>query len=330
MALLRLSLACWDYDRTRPLIDGSVRPEGIELIYVPLRMPESFFRMRRFQEFDVSEMSLSGYVRSLESDEPPWIAIPVFPSRVFRHGSIYVNAHAGISSPDDLIGARVGVPEYHMTAAVWIRGILEEYHGVPTSSLSYFTGGLVEPGRVGPPLALPPEVRVSTIPTSRTLSEMLDAGDLDALYTAEPPASFLAASANVRRLFEDYARAEHEYFRTTSIFPIMHTVVIRRSVYEANRWVAQSLFKAFSVAQRWAYDELHETGALKIMLPWLPAHVETTEATFGTTDFWPYGLDRNAETLRTFLRYGRQQHLLTREWAPHELFAPETLERSRS
>jgi 4,5-dihydroxyphthalate decarboxylase len=328
MADFPLVLACWDYDRTRALQDGRVTPEGVELTYLPLGMPESFYRMLHHQEFHASEMSLSWYTRTLFFDDPPLVAIPVFPSRMFRHSSIYVNAHSGINVPKDLIGKRVGVPEYQMTAAVWIKGILAEHHGVPVESVTYFTGGLREPGRTELPMDLPPEIRIEPIGPNDTLAELIESGGIDALYTAEMPETFRNRSPNVRRLFSDYEQVERDYYSSTGIFPIMHTVVLRRDVHEAHPWIAQSLMKAFTAAQRVAYTELAEMTALKTMLPWLVAHYEQTRATMGD-DFWPYGLSHNRTTLQTFLRYSFAQGLLPREPEVEELFAPETLHTSR-
>ena len=323
---LALTLACWNYDRTRALFDGRVRPDGIDLTCLDLPVEETFFRMLRHHEFDVAEMSLSSYVVSLFADDPPFVAIPVFPSRFFRHSCIYVNAAAGIARPDDLVGRTVGTPEYQMTAPVWIRGILADAYGVPVDSVSYVTGGLEEPGRQEKlALHLPPGIHVRAIGPEQTLSAMLAAGEIDALHTARAPSSFLAGDGRVRRLFEDFPAVEREYFRRTRIFPIMHTVVIRRQIYRRHPWIAQSLVKAFTAAQRAAYDDLAQTAALKIMLPWLTAHVEETRREMGS-DFWPYGLARNTEALATFLRYSHEQGLSPRRLTPEELFAPETLE----
>ena len=312
MSRLRLSLACWNYDRTRALMDGSVRPDGIELTYLDLPVEETFFRMIRHREFDVAEMSLSSYAVSLFREPRPFVAIPVFPSRFFRHSCIYVNANAGIREPRDLVGKRVGTPEYQMTAPVWIRGILADHYGVPVDSVTYFTGGEEEPGRVEKQkLDLPARIRVQPIAASQTLARMLAEGEIDALHTARMPSTFRTGQGRVRRLFEDYKAVEQQYFRDTGIFPIMHTVVVRREVYEQNRWVAQALFKAFVEAQRRTYDDLDVTAALKSMLPWLTAHVEEARALMGD-DYWPYGFARNRATLATFLRYHHEQGLSPR------------------
>jgi 4,5-dihydroxyphthalate decarboxylase len=326
MAKLRLSLACWNYDRTRALQDGRVPVDGVDLTYLNLPVEETFFRMLRFHEFDAAELSLSSYVISLFSEKPPFIAIPVFPSRSFRHSCIFIHHASGIREPKDLIGKRVGVPEYQLTAPAWIRGILSDEYGVPAASVNYFTGGQEQPGRIEKiKLSLPPEFHVEPIPPGKTLSKMLEAGEIDALYSPRIPSTLRDGSGSVRRLFEDWGLVEREYFRKTRIFPIMHTVVIRRDVYEGHRWVAQSLYKAFVQAQQGTYRELQEAAALKCMLPWLIQHVEEARALMGD-DYWPYGFQPNVRTLETFLRYSVEQGLSKRPLTPGELFAPESLE----
>jgi len=326
MKKLRLTLACWDYDRTRALIDGSVRPDGIELNYLSLPVEETFFRMLRNREFDCAEMSLSSYAASLSLKEPPFVAIPAFPSRFFRHSCIFVSAKSGIRKPEDLKGKRVGVPEYQMTAPVWIRGILSDDYGVKATDVEHFSGGEEEPGRTDKlKIDLPKTISLEAIKKNQTLSAMLAEGELDALVTARAPSTFYSRPGDVKRLFPDYVETEKAYYRRTKIFPIMHTVVIRRDVYAANPWVAQSLFKAFSAAKAKALASYDQTAALPAMLPWLTAHVEEAKREIGD-DWWPYGLSSNRHVLETFLRYHHEQGLSPRRLAPEELFAKETLE----
>ncbi len=326
MSKLNLTFACWNYDRTRALMDGTVKVDGIDLNYLNLPVEETFFRMARFREFDISEMSLSSYCVTLSKPERPFVALPIFPSRFFRHSCIYVNANSGIREPKDLIGKRIASPEYQMTAPVWIRGILSDHYNVPVDAQPYLYGGEEEVGRIEKmKLALPPNIQVSPIAPHQTLSQMLYDGELDALYTARMPSSFLKGDGKVKRLFEDYPEVERRYYRETGIFPIMHTVVMRREVYEANRWIAQSLTKAFIEAQRHTYEDLKDTAALKAMLPWLSAYVDETQREFGD-DWWPYGLEKNIKALETFTRYHHEQGLSPRKLDVHELFAPESLE----
>jgi 4,5-dihydroxyphthalate decarboxylase len=323
--MLRLSLACWDYDRTRALADGRVQPEGIDLVYLNQPVEETFFRMMRFGEFDASEMSLSSYVASLGRAEPPFIAIPAFPSRYFRHSCIFVSAKSGIRRPEELKGRRVGVPEYQMTAPLWIRGILSDEHGVKVTDVQHLSGGEEEPGRdEKQKLDLPPTINLKPIPSTATLSGMLAAGELDALVTARAPSTFKTTDT-VKRLFPDYVEREKQYYKRTRIFPIMHTVVIRRDVYAKNPWVAQALYKAFVASKKIAMDMYAQTAAMSSMLPWSPAAAEEARAEMGD-DWWPYGLAPNRHVLETFLRYHHEQGLSKRLFKPEELFAKETLE----
>lgn len=320
-----ITLACERYDRTEALRDGRVRPAGIDLTYLPQQVEETFFRMARFREFDAAEMSLSSYVVGLTRDAP-FVALPVFPSRLFRHSGIYVSAKSGIAEPEDLVGKQIGIAEYQLTANVWIRGILADFHGVPVDSVTYRTGGLHDPGRPEKlKVDLPPQVRTEPIGPGQTLSQMLADGDIDALYTPRTPHSFLAGDGRVRRLFDPSGPAEVDYYRSTGIFPIMHVVVLRRDVYERHRWVARSMYDALCEAKRLCEDNIEETAAARYMLPWLHDEVARTKAILGE-DYWPYGLEPNRETLRTFLRYSYDQGLAARPLEPEELFAPETLE----
>lgn len=234
MARLSLTLACAPYDRAQALFDGRVRPAGIDLNVIFLRPEDTFWRMLRHQEFDVSEMSLSSYLMS-KANGPDFVAIPLLLSRVFRHSSIYVNANAGIREPADLRGRRVGVPEYQMTAALWIRGILQHEYGVAPHEIQWFSGGLDEPGRTEKlPLSLPANVSLHPIAKDRTLNQLLSTGELDALVTARPPSSFNDKHGPVKRLFDDYKPVEIAYYRKTKIFPPMHCVAIRKDVYDKN------------------------------------------------------------------------------------------------
>ena len=293
---LRLSMACDNYDRIQPLIDGTIKPEGIDLVCINNTGAETFFRMLRHKEFDMCEMSLSSYTATLFQNDPPFIAIPVFPSRLMRHSCIFINTNSGIKSPKDLIGKRVGTPEWQMTATVWIRGFLSDEYGVPVDSVKYFSGGVIDPGRVEKiPIDLPPNISLTPIPPDRTLSQMLESNELDALYFAGTPPVYYTCD-HVKRLFEDYADVEQEYFRKTRIFHIMHTFVIRKDLYERHPWIAGSMMKAMTAAKEKACDEMYDTGGLKYTLPWLIDHIEKTRELMGE-DYWPYGLEANRHTL---------------------------------
>jgi hypothetical protein len=323
---LRLTLACGDYDRTRALEEGTVRPDGIELIYLRLPVEETFFRMMRHREFEVAEMSLSSYALSLQEDPAPFIALPIFTSRIFRHGSIYINTSAGITAAGDLRGKAVGTPEYQLTAGVWIRGILADHHDVPVDSVTYLIGGQEQPGRIEKAaLDLPDRIRIERIAPDKTLATMLAEGEIDALYTPRIPRPFVERDPRVRRLFPDVSAAERAYYGATGLFPIMHVVAIRRDVYEAHPWVAQSLYKAFVLAKAEAFERLYDSSALRFMLPWLNQHLEEAEELLGD-DYWSYGLQVNQDVLATFLRYHHEQGLSRRLLQPEELFAPESTE----
>ncbi|MET0454434.1 MAG: ABC transporter substrate-binding protein [Mycobacterium sp.] len=324
MTRLQLTFACGDYDRTRALEDGSVRPDGIDLTYLRLPVEETFFRMLRHREFDVAEMSLSTYVATMDAEPRPFVALPVFTSRMFRHGGIYVNADSGIRAPADLRGKRVGCPEFQLTAGVWIRGILAEHHGVPVDSVTYYTGGQETPGRIEKG-AVDTALDIRPIPDGATLSEMLADGRLDALQTPRVPSPFAAGDRRVRRLFDDVVAVERDYYAATGIFPIMHVVVLRADVYERHRWVAQSLYKACVSARDDAYRRVYDSSALRFMEPWLIQHIEQSRELLGD-DFWSYGVASNAKALEIFLRYHHEQGLSRRWYSPAELFAPETAE----
>lgn len=326
MAPLRLTLACWNYDRTNPLATGAVRPPGIELTCLEQPVEETFFRMVRHKEFDIAEMSLSTYCITLMKDDPDFIAIPVFPSRMFRHSGIYISTKSGIKKPEDLAGKRIGCPEFQLTAFVWLRGVLADEYGVASSSPSYWTGGEEEPGRLEKArIALPERFRVNSIGPTQTLSQMLADGELDALYATRMPSTLHTRPNDVKRLFEDSRAVEQDYYRRTNVFPIMHTVVIRRELYRQYPWIAVSMLKAFSAAKALVMKDLYELAALTTMLPWQVVHVEETRKVLGD-DWWPYGLSANRHVLEAFLAYHHEQGLSTRLLKPEELFAPETLE----
>jgi 4,5-dihydroxyphthalate decarboxylase len=324
VARLPVTLACGPYDRTAALADGRVTVDGVDLRYVHLEPEEIFFRMVQYGEFDVAELSLSTYLLTHLADGP-FVAIPVFPSRMFRHTSVYINGDS--FDPDrpaveQMKGKTVGLAEYQLTANVWIRGILAEHYGVPVTSVRYRTGGLNQAGRKEKvALRLPPEIDLAPAPAGRNLSELLAEGQLDAIYTPRAPDSFVAGP--VRRLFDDTRAEEERYFELSRIFPIMHVVVIHRRVYEQNRWLAQELLKAFTAAKEIAYAQLARTVALSVSLPFIREDYERTVARMGA-DYWAYGVEANRHVLDTFCRYAVEQGLAGRQPDVASLFAPET------
>ena len=323
---LNLTLACRRYDRVQALADGRVQADGVELNFLDLEVEETFFRMLRYREFDVAELSLSSYTMSLFREPRPFVAIPVFASRMFRHSGIFISTQSGIREPRDLAGKRIGSPEYQLTAPVWMRGILQDEYGVKLESCEYLTGGQEEPGRDEKvKLELSRDIRVRAIGPGQTLSRMLAEGELDAIQSPRIPSTLHAQPDRVKRLFENYVEVERAYYRKTRIFPIMHVIAMRRELYEQNRWIAMSLYKAFVEAQRIAYKELYEANALRTMLPWMIAEIEEARRDMGE-DWWPYGLERNRAALDTFLRYHHEQGLSKRQLSAQELFVPETLD----
>jgi 4,5-dihydroxyphthalate decarboxylase len=323
---LTLSFACPPYDRILPLADGRVLLEGIELNYLPLAVEEVFWRQLRNREFDISESSLSSYVMLKSRGDERFIAIPVFTSRFFRHSCVFINAHKGIHQPQDLKGKLVGLPEYQITAVVWLRGIFQDDYAVYPQDIQWRSGGEETPGRKEKiSVTLPHDIDLQTIPPDTYLSKMLDQGEIDALFTARSPSSFVSGSPNVKRLFPNYRDVEKEYYQRTGIFPIMHTIIMRRDVYEKNPWVAVSLYKAFCQAKELATRSYLETAALHVTLPWIHPEVERTIAIFGE-DWWPYGIEKNRKTLETFLRYHKEQGLSDRLMTIEDLFAFETLD----
>jgi 4,5-dihydroxyphthalate decarboxylase len=326
MSKLRMTLACWDYDRVKALADGTVQPEGIDLDVLPLVVEETFWRMLRHREFDAAELSLSSYCVSLMKERKDFIAIPVFPSRMFRHSCFAISAKSGIREPKDLAGKRVGNPEYQLTAIVWMKGILQDEYGVDCAGPTYFTGGEEEPGREEKlKLDLPAKFKVQPIGPTQTLSRMIADGEIDAIYAPRLPSTFRTEPDKVKRLFPNYVEVEQAYFRKTKIFPIMHVIALRRDVYDANRWIAMSLLKAFERAKQITYDGLIVSAAAKTMLPWQISQVEQVRRDMGE-DWWPYGVAPNRHVLETFLRYHHQQGLSGRQVGVDELFAPECLE----
>jgi 4,5-dihydroxyphthalate decarboxylase len=319
MADLRLTFACGPYDRTQALRDGSIKPEGIDLTYITQQPAEIFWRMLQFREFDASEMSLSNYTSLVSGGDAPFVAIPVFPSRVFRHGYFFINTTKTIRAPADLRGKRGGVPEYSMTAAVYMRGLLQHEYGVKPSDVEWVQGRADRLGR-----ALPKDVRLTQAPPGTELGDLLERGEIDFLMTANNPLSFRRSAPTVRRLFPNYRELEQDYYRRTKIYPIMHTVVIRRDIYERHPWVALNLYEALVAAKERCYRLLLETGSPKASFAWLQPLIEEEQAIIGP-DWYPYGIAQNRPTIEALLQYTHEHGLTDRRLALEELFAPSTL-----
>jgi 4,5-dihydroxyphthalate decarboxylase len=320
MVNLKLTLACWDYDRTRPLMDGRVKPDGIDLDIRILRPRQAFQRMLDSQEFQVSELSLASYTALKGRGACPFVAVPVALSKIFRHSCIYVRSGAGIRTPADLKGKRVGTSQWSSTGLVFMRGMLQHDYGVRAQDMHWFMGGLnsfVEPPLI--PLDLPKDITLDFLSGEQTLERMFAAGELDALLSLYIPKLFLDGSPSIARLFPNYREVEQDYYRRTRIFPIMHTVALREDVHREHPWAAKSVYRAFVEARDLAVGGLYDTDALRVALPWLIDHVEETWRVFGK-DFWAYGLAPNRPTFEAVGRYVHEQGLSPRGVSADELF----------
>lgn len=326
MRKLSLSIATGNYDRVRPLLDGHVRIDGVDPLYMLLEPEEIFFRAFRGAQFDVCELSLSSFAVQAARGENPYVGVPVFPSRMFRHGAIFIRTDRGIRSPADLRGRRIGLPEYQLTACVWVRILLEEDHGVAPHEIRWVRGGLEQPGREEKiPLDLPRAVSLEDAPSARTLSMMLAAGELDGLVSPRAPLLFEDGHPSIGRLFPEPAAAARSYFERTKIFPIMHMLGVRRSLASEHPWLPGALFKAFSESKTQAIAMLADSASAKVSLPFVDDDLNAARALMGH-DYWSYGIETNRHVLDTFLRHHHAQGLSARRLAPEELFHPTTLE----
>lgn len=318
-----MKMACGPYDRMEALRYGHVKPEGIELDYMAISPPHDIFaRMVATEEFDVCEMSAALYLTQRGRNRFPFIAIPVFPSRVFRHGNIYINRNAGIERPQDLAGKLVGLQEYRQTAALWIRGMLRDEYGVDTDTIHWREGGTNSPRKANPQVDIRPdrELSIARLDDGDTLSDALAAGRIDAMLGAQKP-DCMGVADNVARLFPDYRAVERAYYVKTGHFPVMHTMVFREKLYRDNPWIGDAMFRACEEAKARAVLEMGFSGALRTMSPWLPADVEEIDELFGG-DAWPYGLEPNREHLGAMVRYLVEEGFLAEAPALDDLFAP--------
>ncbi|MBP0592170.1 ABC transporter substrate-binding protein [Paraburkholderia sp. LEh10] len=324
---LNLSIATGDYDRTRPLIAGNVQIDGVDPVFMTLSPEEMFFRAFRNEEFDISELSFSSYTVKHSEGTCPYIALPVFLSRAFRHTSMYVRTDR-ITRPEDLKGKRIGIPEYQLTANVWARAVLEDDFGVKPEDVTWVRGGIDEPGRPEKiKLQLPSDIRVEAAPEGDTISAMLDRGDIDAFMAPRPP-SCAGKNPHVGWLFADPTEAAKDYYRRTSVYPIMHVVGIRKTLAQAHPWLPAAVLKAFEEAKRIALDKLSDTSATKVTLPFVEEQLKAARDLLGD-DHWPYGVARNRTTLETFLRHHHSQGLSKRLLSVDEIFHPSTYETAK-
>jgi len=330
MSRLPISMTFWDYDRVQALADGRVGIEGCDPVHFNLDIHDIFFRAIRNQEFDITEMSFSSYMMMVARGNPPYRAIPVFLSRMFRHSAIYIRTDRGIETPEDLKGREIGVPEYQVTAALVARGMLSDEYGVKAADIHWRTGGIEDPGRPEKlTLDLPPEIEVTPIPADKSLSGMLADGELDGMVTPLPPSCFTGGAPNVGRLFPNFRDDEKAYWKKTGYFPIMHVCAIRSSLVEEYPWLAGNVFEAFEKSKAIAMPRLRNYGAVKATVPWLAAEVDETIALMGE-DYWPYGFEENRIALENATRYSFEQGLSDRKLDIEELFVPSTMEQSKS
>lgn len=325
MSELKLNVGLSDCDRMRPLVDGAVRIEGVDAKFSIMPVQELFNRQLREHTFDCCEFPLATYLRTLETPGRPYVAIPIFPSRHFRLSCVFINKNSGITRPADLEGRKVGIPVFDMAAAVWIRGIFAEHFDLDRFAPIYVNGGLEQP-RVGEehPQFYPPKFKIEHVGSRGALSKMLDDGEIDALYTARAPSSYLRPSSNVVRLFDDPMTTELSYYRKTGIFPPMHIVCLKRSIFERDPTLASRLFDAFAAAQICAQERMRDSSALSIMLPWLFEHLSGTERLLGD-DYWSVGFKSNKATLRKAIQYMREDELIRSDFDPEDLFSSEAL-----
>jgi 4,5-dihydroxyphthalate decarboxylase len=325
MTKLQLSIALGDYDRTRALLDGSVQIDGVDPVCMTLSPEETFFRAFRGLEFDISELSFSSYLVKHSRGECPYIAVPVFLSRAFRHTSIYVRKDR-IQRPEDLKGKRIGLPEYQLTAHVWARALLDDDYGVKPSDVQWVRGGIDTPGRPEKiQLQLPPDVKLENAPEGVTISEMLDRGDIDGFIAPRPPSGAALQNPNVGWLFDDPTATAKDYYRRTGVFPIMHVVGIKKALAAQHAWLPGAVLKAFTQAKAVALDKLADTSATKVTLPFVEEQLKAARETMGA-DYWSYGVAPNIRTLETFVRHHHSQGLSSRLMALDALFHPATYE----
>ena len=320
MTDLPLTLACWDYDRTRPLIDGRVKPDGIALQVTLMRPQQAFQAMLQRREFHAAEMSLANYTALKAKGDCPFIGIPVMLSKMFRHSCIYVRSEAGIRTPADLKGKRAGTAQFTSTGVVFVKGALQHDYGVTQTDMRWVVGPLHAPGPVTK-FTPPPGVTVDYVPEGRALEQMFKAGEIDVLFSNHFPHLWEQGWPGIVRLFPDYKTVEQDYYRRTGIFPIMHTVVLREDVVRDHPEAATSLYDAFCKARDIAADGLYDTDALRLSLPWLIDHIEETRRVLGP-DFFTYGLEANRKTIAALAQYLHEQGLAPRVVAPEELFVP--------
>ena len=329
---MKLDIAFSHYDRTAALADGSIGIGGVEATFHSARIvTEIFERMIRQRAFDVSELGMTYFLRTMEADDPPFVALPVFPNRCFRHSAIYINKASGIARPEDLAGKTVGeLALYGHDAGVMPKGILSDEFGVTPDQCRWIIGAIDFPLQPVDfvPQPHPDGVAVAWAAEDDDLGRKLEAGEIDALISADVPGCVLRKSPKVGRLFEDYEAVERDYFRRTGIFPIMHTVVVRRDLAAAHPEVVRAVYRGFCDAKRAAVERYAEGmtfNNMATMVPWFSKLLEEDRSLLGE-DWWPYGMRANRKAIDAVLRYHHEQGLTRRRLACEDVFVPELLD----
>lgn len=324
---IHLTMGINDYDHVRDVVTGAVKTEGIELTCLIMSVWETFQRFFRDQEWDVSEISFAGAVQAIDRGDAPFVLIPVFPSRLFRHSGIYVRAGGAVKKPADLAGKKIAVAQWAQTATTYIRGWMTDTLGIPLTDVEWYQLGPDTPGRLDNTPERPPAgVRLTDL-TGGSLAHMVADGEMDAFLSAAPPRIFLEGDPRIVRLYPDYEPVERDYFRATGIYPIMHTIAIRKPCYEANPWIARNLFNAFEEAKNNSVERMHDMDVSRIAIPWIQSLTErNTDDLFPDGDYWPYGVARNRPTIEAFLRFCFEQGLTRKHLKPEDIFVKEALE----
>jgi len=313
--LFPLTLAVAEYDRTRPLLDGRVQPKGIALTSQTASIPEFCLRPV-YEEYDAAEMSISWYVMAHCRQEPV-IAIPIFPLRMPIHAYVFCRTDAPFTQPNDLVGRRIGTRRYRSTINFWLRGILLDHYGIDPKELSWVTTY-----EEGDGFSVPPGISVTYRPDTG-MEELLLNGEIDCLFSPVLPEAYRRGDPNIRRLFPNCKSEFENYFKKTGIFPITHTIVMNKTLWEKEPWVAERLFIAFKEAQRQC-EEFYYADPKHLTLSRAIFTLEEERETFGP-DPWANGLDSNRHVLETFVRYTYEQGYIDRVPALEELFAHNTL-----
>lgn len=327
MADIHLTMGVNDYDHVRDIFTGAVKPKGIEVTSLVMDVEETFKRFLADQEWDISEISFAMSCQAISRGDPPFVLIPVFPSRLFRLSGVYIRSDGGIKHPEDLRGKKIGLPQWAQTATTYARGWLTETIGIPINQIDWYQLGPNSPGRLDNTAEKPPEgVSLTNLPDG-SLADMLVEGKIDALITADPPRRMLSGDTAIMRLYDEFESVERNYFSQTGIFPIMHTVALKRSIYEKNPWIARNLFNAFEEAKNNSVRRMRDMNVSQIALPWIQQYIKSAEEDFFPEgDYWPYGVERNRITIEAFLRFCYDQGVTARHLAPEEIFVKEAME----